>query len=435
MIENVVEYLYQIPRFARTGGLEQTQERLRLLGNPEKSFRYIHVAGTNGKGSTCAYLESALRHMGFKTGLFTSPHLIRINERIRINNVEISDEAFIKAFHKVKELIDMQMQQGIAHPTFFEFIYLMSMCAFKDAGIEYGIIETGLGGRLDLTNAVEDPEITVITSISLDHTAILGDTIEKIAMEKAGIIKPEIPLVFLDKNSSVSDVLLHRADQMDSTAFPVRNTWVENVSMDTGHIEFTYRCPYFKNYDIILKTNGMYQIENACLAITCLEVLRLKCGFDMGELDFCQAIKKGLFDMQWAGRMEAVEERIYVDGAHNDDAVLQLVPSVNQMFSQKEVYVVFAVAEDKDYENMVRHLCQIHRLQGVVVTEIDNGRRRDYHEVQDIFNKNWHGMIDGTYNVNEAIVLGKKWMGDDGILICTGSLYLVGHVKEILGGI
>ena len=125
MIENVVEYLYQIPRFARTGGLEQTQERLRLLGNPEKSFRYIHVAGTNGKGSTCAYLESALRHMGFKTGLFTSPHLIRINERIRINNVEISDEAFIKAFHKVKELIDMQMQQGIAHPTFFEFIYLM----------------------------------------------------------------------------------------------------------------------------------------------------------------------------------------------------------------------------------------------------------------------------------------------------------------------
>ena len=110
MIENVVEYLYQIPRFARTGGLEQTQERLRLLGNPEKSFRYIHVAGTNGKGSTCAYLESALRHMGFKTGLFTSPHLIRINERIRINNVEISDEAFIKAFHKVKELIDILMQ-------------------------------------------------------------------------------------------------------------------------------------------------------------------------------------------------------------------------------------------------------------------------------------------------------------------------------------
>ena len=155
MIQQVIDYLYQIPRFARTGGLEQTQERLRLLGSPEKSFSYIHVAGTNGKGSTCAYLESMLRHMGFKTGLFTSPHLIRINERIRINNVEISDAAFIKAFDQVKTLVDHQMEQGIVHPTFFEFIYLMAMCAFKEEGIEYGIIETGLGGRLDLTNAVE----------------------------------------------------------------------------------------------------------------------------------------------------------------------------------------------------------------------------------------------------------------------------------------
>ena len=435
MIENIVEYLYQIPRFARTGGLEQTQERLRLLGNPEKSFHYIHVAGTNGKGSTCAYLESVLRHMGFKTGLFTSPHLIRINERIRINNVEISDDAFIQAFQKVKDLIDQQMQQGIAHPTFFEFIYLMAMCAFKDAGIEYGIIETGLGGRLDLTNAVTEPELTVITSISLDHTAILGETIEKIASEKAGIIKEGIPLVFTDKISSVSNVLLEQAERLDSMAFPVRSSWIENISMDAGCIAFTYRCPYFKNYDIILKTNGMYQIENACLTITGLEVLRLKCGWTIGELDYYQAIQDGLKAMQWAGRMEQVEDRVYVDGAHNDDAVFQLVSSVNQMYHDQDIYLVFAVAEDKDYKNMVKHLSQIHRLKGVVITEIDNGRRRDYHEVLDDFSNNWHGMIKGTYNVNEAIVLGKEWMGTDGILICTGSLYLVGHVKEILGGI
>ena len=154
MIENIVDYLYQIPRFARTGGLEQTRERLRILGSPEKSFHYIHIAGTNGKGSTCAYMESALRHMGYKTGLFTSPHLVRINERIRINNEEITDEAFADAFYKVKALIDRQAAEGIPHPTFFEFIYLMAMCAFKEAGIEYGIIETGLGGRMDLTNAV-----------------------------------------------------------------------------------------------------------------------------------------------------------------------------------------------------------------------------------------------------------------------------------------
>lgn len=435
MIENVVEYLYQIPRFARTGGLEQTKERLRLLGSPEKSFRYIHVAGTNGKGSTCAYMESVLRHMGFKTGLFTSPHLVRINERIRINNVEISDEAFVKAFYTVKELIDLQMSQGIAHPTFFEFIYLMAMCAFKEAGIEYGIIETGLGGRLDLTNAIEEPDLTIITSISLDHTAILGDTVTKIAAEKAGIIKSGVPLVYLDKTPEVSDVLTKQAEIMDSTAFAVRNHWVENVSMDADRIEFTYRCPYFKKYDIILKTNGIYQVENACLAITALEVLRLKCGWTMGELDYYINIQKGIEDMQWAGRMEKVGPNIYVDGAHNDDAVLQLVSSVNQMFKGRDIYLVFAVAEDKDYQHMVEHLSQIDRLKGVVITEIDNGRRRDFHEVLEDFKKNWHGMIDGTYNVNEAIVLGQKWKGQDGVLICTGSLYLVGHVKEILGGI
>ncbi|MEI3265904.1 MAG: hypothetical protein V8R85_01640 [Frisingicoccus sp.] len=151
MMKEIVDYLYNIPRFARTGGLEQTRERLRLLGSPEKSFHYIHVAGTNGKGSVCAYMESCLRQFGYKTGLFTSPHLVRINERIRINNEEISDEAFAEAFYKVKALVDAQAAQGIAHPTFFEFIYLMAMWAFGKAGIEYGVIETGLGGRLDLT--------------------------------------------------------------------------------------------------------------------------------------------------------------------------------------------------------------------------------------------------------------------------------------------
>ena len=435
MIENIVDYLYKIPRFARTGGLEQTQERLRLLGNPEKSFRYIHVAGTNGKGSTCAYIESVLRQMGFKTGLFTSPHLIRINERIRINNVEISDEAFIHAFDKVKALIDKQMNEGIAHPTFFEFIYLMAMCAFKDAGIEYGIIETGLGGRLDLTNAVEEPELSIIASISLDHTAILGDTVEKIAAEKAGIIKEGVPLVYLDKCPESSNVIKNQADIKDSVAFAVRKDWVENVSMDAGQVAFTYRCPYFKKYDIILNTNGIYQIENACLAITALEVLYLRSGWSMGPLDFYTCIQEGMKQMQWAGRMERVAEGMYVDGAHNDDAVCSLVASVNEMFKNQDIYLVFAVAEDKDYQMMVRHLKGLNRLKGVVITEIDNGRRRDFHEVLEDFRTNWHGMIEGTYNVKEAIALGQQWKGTDGILICTGSLYLVGHVKEILGGI
>lgn len=435
MIENIIQYLYQIPRFARTGGLEQTRERLRLLGSPEKSFRYIHVAGTNGKGSTCAYLESVLRRMGMRTGLFTSPHLVRINERIRINNEEICDEDFEKAFYKVKNLIDQQMANGMSHPTFFEFIYLMAMCAFADAGIEYGIIETGLGGRLDLTNAVETSDLTIITSISLDHTNILGDTIEKIAAEKAGIIKPGVPVVFLDKNDSASRVIREAAEFRKSPTFSVKPEWMKNISVDQRAIHFVYQCPYWEKYDIILNTTGVYQVENAGLAITGLEVLRRSPEWQMDAEIFRKNVLAGIEQMVWPGRMEMVSKNVYVDGAHNDDGICELVRSVNQVFGERDIYLVFAVAEDKDYRQMVRHLSQIRQLKGVIVTEINNGRRRDFHEVMEDFKKNWHGNIQGTYNVSEAIVTGQKWKGQDGILICTGSLYLVGHVKEILGGI
>ena len=437
-MNDIVEYLYNIPRFARTGGLEQTRERLRLLGSPEKSFHYIHVAGTNGKGSVCAYMESCLREMGFKTGLFTSPHLVRINERIRINNREISDKAFSEAFYTVKALVDAQAAEGIAHPTFFEFIYLMAMCAFQKAGIEYGVIETGLGGRLDLTNAVEAPDLTVITSIGLDHTAILGDTIEKIAAEKAGIIKPEVPFVYLAARPEAVRVIETRANEQHlserSMCYPVKPEWMEDISTEEAHIQFSLVCPYFKKYDIMLNTSGMYQVENGALAVTAMEVLRKFSDWKMAETDFREKVLKGVRHMIWPGRMEPVGRDIYVDGAHNDDGIRELVRSVDRIFSQRDIYLIFAVAEDKDYQEMVRHLCGIRRLKGIIVTEIDNGRRRDFHEVMKDFQKNWHGNIQGTYNVSEAIMTGQEWKGRDGVLICTGSLYLVGHVKELLGG-
>ena len=448
MMKDIVEYLYKIPRFARTGGLEATRERLRLLGSPEKSFHYIHVAGTNGKGSVCAYMESCLRNLGFKTGLFTSPHLVRINERIRINHQEISDEDFCEAFYKVKHLVDVQKEQGIPHPTFFELIYLMAMTAFQKAGIEYGVIETGLGGRMDLTNAVERPDITVITSIGLDHTAILGDTIEKIAGEKAGIIKAGVPLVYLDTKEEASgvirakawDVYPEEAASVSSGAargriFPVKSAYMENIDVEPGKIAFSLDCPYFKKYDIILNTSGIYQVENAGLAVTAMEALKPSLMGTRSEADFRESIRRGISSMVWPGRMEAVGEDIYVDGAHNDDGIQELVRSVNGIFQGKDIYLVFAVAEDKDYDRMIQDLCGLNGLKGVIVTEIDNGRRRDFHEVMQHFSENWHGMVRGTYNVNEAIVLGREWKGKDAVLICTGSLYLVGHVKAILGGI
>ena len=178
----------------------------------------------------------------------------------------------------------------------------------------------------------------------------------------------------------------------------------------------------------------MYQVENASLAVTGMEVLKESLSRRKPEAEFQKKILSGLESMTWPGRMESVGENIYVDGAHNDDGIRELVRSIESVFPDKDIYLVFAVAEDKDYQEMVRHLCSLKGLKGVIVTEIDNGRRRDFHEVMEDFQKNWHGNIQGTYNVNEAIVNGQAWKGNDGILICTGSLYLVGHVKELLGG-
>ena len=193
--EEAVAYIEDIPRFTTKNSLDHTRECMRRLGHPQKKFRVIHVAGTNGKGSVCAYLDSMLRAGGYKVGLFTSPHLVKINERFKINGEMISDERFVKAFEEVQKIIKKAQEDGLDHPSYFETLFLMGMVVFKEADVDYVVLETGLGGRLDATNTVDHPLACIITSISLDHVEYLGDTIGKIAGEKAGIIKPQVPVI------------------------------------------------------------------------------------------------------------------------------------------------------------------------------------------------------------------------------------------------
>ena len=179
--EEAVAYIDETPKFTKKNSLDHTKECLRRLGNPQDKFKVIHVAGTNGKGSTCAFLTSILREAGYSCGLFTSPHLVEINERFQINEVNIDNDTFLKAFEKVKALADELVAEGSYHPTYFEMLFLMGMVIFAEAGVDYVTLETGLGGRMDATTAVENPVACVITSISLDHMQYLGDTVAKIA--------------------------------------------------------------------------------------------------------------------------------------------------------------------------------------------------------------------------------------------------------------
>ena len=210
--EEAAAYIEEIPKFTKKHTLEHTKTFLKRLGNPAADRKIVHVAGTNGKGSVCAYLQAILMAEGKRTGFFTSPHLVSVNERIRVDNIQIDNETFLKVFRKVLKIVRQMVEDGIEHPSYFEFLFGMGMTAFAETDVEYIILETGLGGRLDATNAIDNPALAIITSISLDHTAILGDTIEKIAGEKAGIIKPGVP-VFFDGSSSGTDVRMLPGDE------------------------------------------------------------------------------------------------------------------------------------------------------------------------------------------------------------------------------
>ncbi len=199
--DEAVAYIEELPKFTKKHSLDHVREFLRRLGNPASDRKIVHVAGTNGKGSVCAYLQAILMAEGKHTGFFTSPHLVSINERIRMDNIQIDNEAFLEAFGQVQGMARQMEEEGLGHPSYFEFLLGMGMTAFARTDVEYIILETGIGGRLDATNYIEHPALAVITSISLDHTDILGDTIEEIAAEKAGIIKPGVPVFFRRKQS------------------------------------------------------------------------------------------------------------------------------------------------------------------------------------------------------------------------------------------
>ncbi len=426
----IVDYLYNLPRFTKGGHMENVRRLLAALSDPQDSFKYIHVAGTNGKGSVCAYLEQCLRLCHQRTGLFTSPHLVRVNERMRICGNEISDEDFVRIFHQIRALVREQEPFGCVEPTFFEYIYLMGMVYFREQNIDYGIIETGMGGRMDFTNACKQPVLTVLTPISMDHMAVLGNTIEKITDEKAGIIKKGCPLVYYGGDAAVNRVIESYVDRLGVKAVSLDPHQVQIIRDDGKTIDFSVDYGYDDKYDLTLNTAATYQAVNAGLALLGFKQL-FSVPEDVGLKTVCTAFSTA----RWPGRMEALGERFFVDGAHNEAGIDAFVETIHCGFSEMPLTVVFAVAGDKDYRSMVRKICAIENLAGVVVTEIENGRRCDLHEVAAEFEKNWNGIVCSTYNIREALNLGLDMRGEKGILCCVGSLYLVGSIKEITGGI
>ena len=428
--EEAAAYIEEIPKFTKKHTLEHTKTFLKRLGNPAADRKIVHVAGTNGKGSVCAYLQAILMAEGKRTGFFTSPHLVSVNERIRVDNIQIDNETFLKVFRKVLKIVRQMVEDGIEHPSYFEFLFGMGMTAFAETDVEYIILETGLGGRLDATNAIDNPALAIITSISLDHTAILGDTIEKIAGEKAGIIKPGVPVFFDGSSKKAAEVIKAKASELGVSCREVTKNAYEIQEVHRKYIAFSRRSAYDKDVIFQVPMCGCYQAMNAELALEASEYLLA------GEEIHMDRWKEALAELHWEGRVERVGAHITVDGAHNPGAMEAFVESVKALDESErgEMVLLFSAVSDKKYDQMIEYLCENLDVKAYVVTQIEDERGVPAEELADVFRRYTDRPVYCKERLEDAVRTAMNERGETGEIYCLGSLYLVGMMKKLLAG-
>ena len=420
-----VDYIETIPKFTVKHPPEHTRELLSRLGNPQEGIKIIHVAGTNGKGSVCAYLNAMLLAGGKKTGLFTSPHLVRINERFQIFGEDVSDEQFLDAFLKVEKAAKEYEAEGEGHPSYFETLFLMGMLIFKEAGVEYLVMETGLGGRLDATNVVEKPLACIITSISRDHTEYLGDTLEAIAGEKAGIIKAGVPVIYDASQPGPASVIAAKAKEMGSPAWPMEPSFYEMKTQSREGITFTFAYPGGEKAELAIPYVAKYQMMNASLAFYTMHILQ-----DVHDIPK-NVLAEGLSKIKWPCRMEMAAPGVIIDGAHNEDGIAQFVSTAGYFAKENEITILFTAVADKHYHEMIGEICEGIHPSHVVATQIDGSRVVPAEVLAEDFRKAGCTDVCAEPEIGAAYekALGKK---GSGMLFCVGSLYLAGELKAYL---
>lgn len=422
--QEATEFILSIPKFTSKNKPEHTRLFLQYLGHPERHFKVIHVAGTNGKGSVCAYLDAMLRAQKKRVGLFTSPHLVKINERIVVDGEMLSDAQFLSVFEKVQAAVGRMQEENLPHPTFFEFLFGMAVTAFAEAKVEYAVLETGLGGRLDATNTVEHPVCSVITSIGYDHTELLGDTLEEIAAEKAGIIKKGTPVIYMEGAEESNRVIEETAKNLGNRCKKIGKNAFKILGIQNKSIAFSCASAYYEDVTWRLNNTGVYQPENACLA---LEVMRLL----FGETKQLRAWQEALSQVIWKGRMEEVQPDVFIDGAHNISAVERFAESVKKNSTGQGTILLFSAVQDKDYEQMIACLCRQVDAEIYLVTQIQDKRA----EARGILTETFRRFTDRPVLEMETIADAWEYImkNQNGRRVyCLGSLYLVGMIKELM---
>ena len=427
--EGAVSYCMAVPRFTKKNNMESTRDFYEFLERPGTKSKIIHIAGTNGKGSVSAFLQSIFLKAEKTTGMFTSPHLCDIRERIRLNGEMLSDEEFLEAFLHIKNNLFSYWKEHPEkkeyHPSYFELLFFISMIYFEKTKPEFLILETGLGGRLDATNVIEKPLLCIITKIGYDHMEYLGDTLEKIASEKAGIIKPGIPVVFWKEKEEVSSVIEEKAKSLSSPCIYVSKDVVDLTFFHDKHIDFSYKSRYYGYVGFSVSTKAVYQTENAALAIAAAEQVL--------EKDMLTSIQAGISAMHWAGRMEEVLPNVFFDGAHNEDGIDAFLASVSRDACRGRRSLLFSVVHDKQYGKMVDKIIRSGLFYKIYTAPIESDRSVSLKELEALF----YGKIAVSCldTPQEALREMLDDRGADDYLYAAGSLYLIGQLKEWLKGI
>ncbi|MHB8173009.1 MAG: bifunctional folylpolyglutamate synthase/dihydrofolate synthase [Nitrospirota bacterium] len=423
-----VEFLFGLQKFGTKLGLENTRRLLDILGHPERGRRFLHVTGTNGKGSVSALLASALREAGYRTGLYTSPHLVSFTERMTINGDEISEEEVARLADRLKRLLENHSPS--TQPTFFEFTTAMAFDYFRDMGAEAVVLEVGMGGRLDSTNVIT-PECAVITNVEMEHREYLGDTIEAIAREKAGIVKPGVPLVTSERKPGVLDYIEGVCREKNAPVYiidrdygyhPLGHSWKDGKIIQ----EFDFWGPGGEMNGLTVPLGGEHQLRNAATALCALSVMS---GMAVSE----DALKKGFSEVRWEGRLETVSQRplVVLDGAHNADSARTLSAAIRKYYADQyeKLFLVLGVLADKDFREMAD--CLLPLADKVIFTQADYNRAVPAAELSEkIDNGGKEAAI--CPDVPSALEKALSEAGPDDMVLVTGSLYVVGEAKAWL---
>lgn len=436
-----IDYLYGLQKYGIKFGLDNTVRLLSLLGNPQDSFKVIHISGTNGKGSTSAMLASILTAAGFRVGLFTSPHLVSFTERIKVNNTEIKESEVRGLTSEIKNIIEsseLQSSDSKLTPTFFEFVTAMAFLYFKRKGLEWTVIETGMGGRLDATNVVK-PVVSVITRINYDHMEFLGHTLKDIAFEKAGTIKTGIPVISHRQEPEAMEVITNAASEKKASLFVYGKDFTANSEKADMHGNIFAYNGNSRLAHLYVPLCGLHQIENAAVAIKAAEII-----MEEGRVS-CGQIREGLSRTEWPGRMELIKKPeckydILLDGAHNPEAAMTLAEAVREYFAVEygSIILILGIMADKDMAGIMKPLLPL--ASEIIMTAPDYGRAASPLKLTEYASSiGFKAMpADSIKKAIETAAISAEHSSCNPktkkmLILVTGSFYTIGEAKALLG--